>query len=227
MSRPSFGARFGALGHRPLATVDGGPIEQALEGRRADRLFVEGYPRSSSPKARKPTSADIALTAYHEAGRLVAAIVLGRPFTRAVIREDGSAQVEPAFQLPEQHGDDLSPVERTLIEDEVVQLFAGGYAEERFTGRTLTDAETLALVTMPMSDWFNVAVSGRTLDPGSDMDALAERARVLVGEYWGTIEAAAALLLSRGRVTRADAMWVLDEHPAKTDTTARTDHLEM
>src|SRR5580704_19219011 len=97
----------------------------------------------------EPTSADIALTAYHEAGRVVAAIVLGRPFTRAVIHEDGSGQVEPAFQLPQQHGDDLSPVERALIEDEVVQLFAGAFAEERFTGRT----DTLGLMTMPISDW--------------------------------------------------------------------------
>jgi hypothetical protein len=169
---------------------------------------------------------DLARTAYHEAGRAVAALVLGRPFTTALIREDGSGEVEPAFRLPEQPGDVLSADERALIEDEVVQLFAGSYAEERFTGRTLTEMDKLALLTMPTSDWFNVALSGRTLDSGSDMDALSERARVLVDEYWEAIESVAGVLLTKGRITRANAMWLLDQYPAHADTTARVERLD-
>ena len=163
---------------------------------------------------------DLARTAHHEAGRAVAALVLGRPFTTALIREDGSGEVEPAFRLPEQPGDVLSADERVLIEDEVVQLFAGSYAEERFTGRTLTETDKLALLTMPASDWFNVALSGRTPDSGSDMDALSERARLLVEEYWETIESVAGVLLAKGRITRADATWLLHEHrpPAEPGT---------
>ena len=163
-------------------------------------------------------AADLAPTAYHEAGYVIDAIVHGRPFTVALIYADGSGRVEPAFQLPEQRGDDLSPTERALIEDEVVQMFAGSYAEERFTGRTLTEMDKLSLMTMPMSDWFEVALSGRTLDSGSDMEALSERARVLVDEYWVLVESVAGLLLRGGKILRGDAMSLLDEFVARADT---------
>jgi hypothetical protein len=161
----------------------------------------------------EPDASDMAPAAYHEAGRAVAAIVLGRSFSAARIREDGSGEVEPAFRLPEQAGDELSAAERALIEGEVLQLFAGSYAEERFTGRTLTETDKLGLMSMPTADWFDVALSGRTLDSGSDMEALSERARVLVEECWEAIESVARALLASGRITRADAAWILDLHP--------------
>ncbi len=84
---------------------------------------------------------ELSAIAHHAAGRAVAAIVLGCSFTDALIRGDGTSQLEPPFQMPEQSGDELSPDERGLIEDEVVQLFAGAFAEERFTGRFLTEAD--------------------------------------------------------------------------------------
>lgn len=162
--------------------------------------------------------------AYHLAGRAVAAVVLGRPFRVAELGEDGAGRSEPVFVMPMQRGDELAADERTLIEDEVVQLFAAAYAEERFSGRRFSADDRLALAAMPPSDWFEIALSGRTLEAGSDMDQLSERARVLVEDCWQAIAAAARLLLANGRITRAKVVRLVAEQLARADDLARAEH---
>lgn len=140
-----------------------------------------------------------------------------------MLGDDGAGRSEPVFVMPLQRGDDLALDERRLIEDEVVQLFAAAYAEERFSGRSLTADDRLALAAMPPSDWFEIALSGRTLEAGSDMDGLSERARVLVEESWEAIAAVARLLLRRGQITRPDVARLVAEDVARADDLARAD----
>lgn len=68
---------------------------------------------------------------------------------------------------------------------------------------------------MATSDWFLIALCGRTLDTTGAMDLLSEQARQLVDEFWQPIVAIAAALVTRGRVSRAEAAWVVSGHHAR------------
>ncbi len=59
---------------------------------------------------------------------------------------------------------------------------------------------------MPTSDWFLIACYGRTLDIDSVMEALSERARQLVDEFWEPIASIAAALVTRDQISQSEAM---------------------
>src|SRR4051812_14773735 len=88
----------------------------------------------------------IELAAYHEAGHAVIATVLGCDFKEAVVgptKDECYTVRETGFRIPRPGPDGFSPEDRSVIENEMVQLVAGPFAQERFTGRTITNLDRL------------------------------------------------------------------------------------
>lgn len=142
---------------------------------------------------------DLETVAYHEAGHAVAAVVLGRPVTEAVISDDGDGWVGPEFHLP---APPLSPDDRKLIEDQIVELAAGPYAEARRTGKPLAMDDIQVRMLVPDNDWSDVRRCSHALQPnGCDLDALVESGRKLVDTHWDEIGAVAASLKTRRQLT--------------------------
>ena len=147
------------------------------------------------------------MAAHHEAGHAVITIVLGCDFKEVAVgptRAECYTEGEQRFQLPRPGPDGLSPEDRSRVENEMVQLLAGPFAEERFTGKTITQAEKIGRAGIPDDDWHKFWRCAGALQSSEETAALHDRSRALVKTNWDSIEAVAAALIARRVITAGE-----------------------
>jgi hypothetical protein len=143
--------------------------------------------------------------AFHEAGRALAFLYAGHPFTAASVwpvAEGYAGRMEGASAV---HGGFIGAA-RLSAELEIVAVLAGPLAEARAARHSLG----AIVLTDGNHDWHRAHDLAATWFPAAPSAALAlaeERARALVSsrQGWRTIEALAARLIATGRVEWAEA----------------------
>jgi ATP-dependent Zn protease len=138
--------------------------------------------------------------AYHEAGHLVVAYLLGRPFERATIRADPDgalvgychhAALPAAFATEGLRPDPDPEANEQLIQSCVTTALAGGIAEEIVTGGASTwgtDADRHGAVNLAVYE-----VGEEQLE--AYLAEARHRAAGLLKQHWSTVEALASALL--------------------------------
>jgi ATP-dependent Zn protease len=138
--------------------------------------------------------------AYHEAGHLVVAYLLGRPFERATIRADPDgalvgychhAALPAAFATEGLRPDPDPEANEMLIQSCVTTALAGGIAEEMGTGTASTwgtDADHHGAVNLAVYE-----VGEEQLE--AYLAEARNRAAGLLKQHWPAVEALASALL--------------------------------
>jgi ATP-dependent Zn protease len=140
--------------------------------------------------------------AYHEAGHLVVAYLLGRPFERASIIADPDgalvgychhAALPAAFATEGLRPDPDPEANEQLIQSCVTTALAGGIAEEMGTGAASTwgtDADRHAAVNLAVYE-----VGEEQLE--AYLAEARNRAAVLLKQHWSAVEALASALVEQ------------------------------
>jgi len=132
------------------------------------------------------------VAAYHEAGHCVAYWYYRLPFTRVVIRKDGTGAV-------------LGGPPAASAAAQAICALAGPAAEARYTGTALP-----AVLRNEYGDRQRaVAALHRAAAGGLTMAALADQATDLVAMRWADIEAVAAALLAREALSYEEVLIIL------------------
>jgi len=148
-------------------------------------------------------------TAYHEAGHVVTAYVLGREFILVSITSQGTSSGRCNFapRPPEFDPWDAAPSTRARIEAEVITDLAGGIAERIATG-----------IENPIGSAADVyfAIDTATFVTSNDNQLHAyvararERAEAIVREYWPAVQAIAEALLRLDQLDRHQARRIIE-----------------
>jgi ATP-dependent Zn protease len=159
-------------------------------------------------------------TAYHEAGHAVVADRLGYGFSTVSIIPDADDATHGriVFSCPVLASDPnlgLTLRQEERVRNNIVVTLAGGIAEERFCGKP-TDEITLGT----QSDRDSVTdlafrMAGSTAECQALLDWLATRADNIVTHRWPQIEAVAAALVERRRLSGTEARLIIRESYAQ------------
>jgi hypothetical protein len=172
------------------------------------------------------TRRQLIATASHEAGHAVACVDLDFPFTEAVTKLDGSGYVGAGVRLPRHWGHHFSPYGRDRAEDQIVMFASSPIAEMRLTGRNL---DGLRQTLRRRNDWRYIKDRYDALDPGTELEWLVLRSRVLVARRWREVEFVATALVEQRRLSTSEVFaqielaQIVQPVPTESDDDARDD----
>jgi len=140
-------------------------------------------------------------TAYHEAGHIVVARVLGRRVLGATLRKEGDSNARASLT-------DVRPNQRKRRETDLVVAFAGLYAERKFLGRDphpLSALDDMTYIAEEIADLMRNPRTTRTEEEWKS--ELADRAKTIVDRNWAAVAMVAEALfeneyLSEGQLRR-------------------------
>jgi ATP-dependent Zn protease len=164
---------------------------------------------------------DLELTAYHEAGHAVAALVLNLEFDYVTIKASGNIQghvslsgvIETELDIDRSviTHEGIALEQRQQIENHIIMSYSGALAnayltdnEPAYYGEAGDMAGTSSLLALVCEDW-----ESESLHYGG---WLLARARNLVKRHWESIEVIAKALLGNETLTVDDVRTTLSQH---------------
>jgi hypothetical protein len=182
----------------------------------AARYLDTSVPTADAIRLPRRTPAQIRMLAYHQAGHLIAAHLLGLDVSSISIDKDEvgphhTGVFEPLAPIVAS-GPEQECRARAQAEDQAVALYAGGQAENLVRSRGFSpewyaDQEGAQHLLGAMR------LDPRTYGYYSSGGHLVARARMLINANERTLNDVADGLLARGTVTIADLVEILERHP--------------